>query len=545
MRFEALPLSEADGAILAHLLRLSDGRVFKKGRVLSAADIEALRASGRESVIAAKLESGDVHEDAAAEALAAAVAGEGLRIGDAFTGRCNLHADTRGVLVVDRDRIDRINAVDESVTVATLDPYATVGPRELAVTVKIIPFSVRADVLAACIEAARGAAPSVRVAPFRCVSAGLIVTQTPDLAASVVERAAESQRIRIARLGGRVLQEIRCPHDERSVAEAIESLLASGCEPILILGASAIVDRRDVIPSAVERVGGVIEQLGMPVDPGNLLLLARRGETALIGLPGCARSLNPSGADWVLERTIAGISVSARDLRRMGAGGLLKEAPSRPQPRERAEDFARSEAPRVSAIVLAAGLSRRMGEHNKLLAEVDGAPLVTRVVDALLASSVRNVVVVTGHEAARVRAALANREVLFAHNPDFAEGLASSVRAGIAAVGEKADGALICLGDMPWVRAEHIDALIAAFDPASDRPICVPTFDRKRGNPVLWAARYFAELGALTGDAGARALIDAHGEEVRFVPVDDPAVTIDVDTPEALAAVRRQTPGQR
>lgn len=540
MRFGDLPLAEAEGAILAHRLRLPAGGVFKKGRVLSADDVAALRASGRESVVAAKLEPGDVHEDAAAAALADAIAGPGLSSGEPFTGRCNLHAQARGLLVVERERIDRINAIDEAITVATLAPYAPVEPRELAATVKIIPFAVPAGVLAACVEAARGESPCARVAPFRSGSAGLIVTQTPELAASVIERAVESQRTRVGRLAGRVREEIRCPHDEQSVARAIRSLLASGCDPILMLGASAIVDRRDVLPSAVLRAGGAIEQLGMPVDPGNLLLLARHGATTLIGLPGCARSLKPSGADFVLERTLAGLPVSAGDLRRMGVGGLLKEAP-RPQPRERAEDSGRDEAPRVSAIVLAAGLSRRMGERNKLLAEVDGAPMLARVVDALLASSVADIVVVTGHEAERVRGALGNRELRFAHNPDFAEGLASSVRTGIAAIAEKADAALICLGDMPWVRAEHIDALLAASDPAGGGAICVPSFDRKRGNPVLWPARYFPELSALRGDAGARALLDAHTEQVRLVPIADAAVTLDVDTPEALAAVRRET----
>ncbi len=333
MKFATLALADAEGAILAHTLRLGRGRALKKGRVLSAADVAALGAAGRERVVAAKLEAGDVHEDAAARALAERAAGPGLRVATPFTGRCNLHALAAGVLVVDPARIDRINAVDESLTIATLAPYARVARGELAVTVKVIPFAVREEQLAAALLAAAGAEPPVRVAPFARAAAGVILTQVPGLSARVLDRAAESQRARMERLGGSVKREIRCSHDEDSVARAIEALLAAGCSPILILGASAIVDRRDVIPSAVERAGGQLDQLGMPVDPGNLLLLARHGATPVIGLPGCARSTKASGADWVLERTLAGIPVGPRELRAMGVGGLLKELPRAAAPR--------------------------------------------------------------------------------------------------------------------------------------------------------------------------------------------------------------------
>lgn len=190
---------------------------------------------------------------------------------------------------------------------------------------------------------------------------------------------------------------------------------------------------------------------------------------------------------------------------------------------------------RVGAVVLAAGFSRRMGEANKLLAPVDGAPMIARCVDAVLASRARPVVVVTGHEAARVREALAGRALRFAHNAEPAAGLSASLRTGIAALGGEVDGAAVCLGDMPWVRTDHIEALIAAFEASGGRSICVPTFGGMRGHPVLWPARHFSEISALTGDRGARALLDAHAGEVCYVPVADAGVTLDVDTPDALA----------
>jgi molybdenum cofactor cytidylyltransferase len=177
-----------------------------------------------------------------------------------------------------------------------------------------------------------------------------------------------------------------------------------------------------------------------------------------------------------------------------------------------------------------------MGGANKLLVALDGAPVVAHAVDAVLATRARPLLVVTGHEAERVRAALAGRALVFVHNPDYAAGLSSSLRAGLAAFGAAVDGALVCLADMPWVRPVHIEALIAAFEARGERPICVPSFEGRRGNPVLWPARHFAAIAALSGDAGARSLLEVHAEEVCHVPVADPGVTLDVDTPAALGA---------
>ncbi|MFO0763211.1 MAG: NTP transferase domain-containing protein, partial [Byssovorax sp.] len=354
-----------------------------------------------------------------------------------------------------------------------------------------------------------------------------------------LDRAASAQRVRAARLGGTLAREVRCAHDETAVAAAIRDLLAEGLAPILVLGASAIVDRRDVIPAAIEQAGGAIVHLGMPVDPGNLLLLARAGETAILGVPGCARSLRRSGFDMVLERLAAGIFPSRADLMTLGTGGLLTDIPARMHPRE-GEIAPMIPEPAVAAVVLAAGRSRRMGPENKLLVEVDGAPMIARVVDVILATRARPVVIVTGHDADRVREALAGRDVVFAHNPRHDEGMSTSLKAGIAQLGEDLDGALICLGDMPRVRPAQIEALLGAFDPADGRAICVPVWDRRRGNPVLFAARYFPEMRLVEGDVGARSILERHTAEICYVPMDDRGVTLDIDTPEALVALHKE-----
>jgi molybdenum cofactor cytidylyltransferase len=156
----------------------------------------------------------------------------------------------------------------------------------------------------------------------------------------------------------------------------------------------------------------------------------------------------------------------------------------------------------------------------------------------VLGSRARPVVVVTGHEADAVRAALAGLDVRFVHNPDYADGMSTSLRAGVAAA-DRADAAMICLGDMPRLRASHFDTLIDAFRAGDPADILVPSHERKRGNPVLWPRRYFADIADLSGDVGARSLIDRHADHVRLIAFDDSAILVDVDTPAALAALRR------
>jgi molybdenum cofactor cytidylyltransferase len=534
MIFGERPVEKAQGTILAHSAR-AGSLVMKKGRRLSESDIAALRAAGVASVMVAELEPGDVGEDDAARRLAEAIAGPGLAPKPPFTGRVNLHAAGRGLLLVDRERLDRVNLVSEGLTVATLDPFALVEADGMAATVKIIPFAVPESELARCIEAAKGPEPLLKLAPLAGRSAALIQTVLPGTKDSVLDKTAAATRARLEALDSRLADDRRCAHRIEELAHAIADATTQQPGLLLISGASAITDRRDVIPAAIERAGGKVEHFGMPVDPGNLILLARIGEMPVLGLPGCARSPKLNGFDWVLQRLLCGVPVTREDIMRMGAGGLLMEIPSRPQPREGLPP-APAAAPKVAALVLAAGRSTRMG-RNKLTAELEGAPLLLRAVDAALASRARPVIVVTGHEAEKVRATLRGRAVEIVHNPEYGAGLSTSLRSGLAAVPAAADAALVCLGDMPKIGPGLLDRLIQAFNPVEGRAICVPTWQGKRGNPVLWGRQLFAEMAALTGDVGAKHLMAEHPELVVEVPAEDDGVLADVDTPEALAAL--------
>jgi molybdenum cofactor cytidylyltransferase len=205
-------------------------------------------------------------------------------------------------------------------------------------------------------------------------------------------------------------------------------------------------------------------------------------------------------------------------------------APGSPEPRP---------APRIAAVVLAAGRSTRAGDINKLTALIDGVPMVARALARIRASQADPVIVVTGHEAARVRAALSETDVTFTHNPNYAQGMATSIAAGIEALPSGLDGALICLGDMPGIEAAEIDRLIGAFDPIGGAAICIPVAGGRRGNPVLFAARFFKELQTLTGDSGAKSVIAAHGDAVAEVAMAGSGTLIDLDTQEAIAGYGR------
>ena len=537
MRFGDIPLDEAEDAILAHSVR-QNGLTLKKGHRLSANDVAALRAAGLRTVVAAVLDDGDVHEDEAASRLAAAVTGDGLSASAAFTGRVNLFAETHGLCVVDRERLDRINRLDEAITIATLDRYAPVGPGQMVATVKIIPFAAPEADLRLCeaVAAQRDLGPVVRVAPFRGRKTGLIQTRLPGTKPSVLDKTARVTADRLAPLAGTLARERRCEHDVKTLAGEIRAMLSSGIDLVLIAGASAITDRRDVLPAAIEAAGGAIEHFGMPVDPGNLLLLGAVAGSPVLGLPGCARSPKLNGFDWVLQRLAADVPVTRADVMGMGVGGLLTEIPSRPLPRSLAADRAPA-TPRIAALVLAAGQSRRMGARNKLLAEIDGVPMVVRAVDAAVASRADPVVVVTGHERDAVAAALAGRDVRLVDNPAYADGLSTSLKAGLDALPGDADGAIVCLGDMPRITAALLDRLITAHNPPEGRSIVVPTRDGKRGNPVLWDRRYFDAMRHIAGDVGARHLIGANAEAVVELETEDEAVLLDIDTPDALRRV--------
>ena len=527
MKFGPVPTIEGEGAILAHALSLAGGGRVAKGRLLSKDDIARILAAGVDEIVVARPGQGDMGEDEAARLIGDALAGDAIRAAAAATGRVNLHAAANGLFVADSAVVDAINAVDPGVTLATLDTMQEVADGRMVATVKIIPYAVSAAAVARVVAIC--ATSAIAIEPYSAKRIGVVATQLPSLKQSTMDKTIRVLEGRLALSGSAVCGEVRTGHETSAIADGIARMLPVS-DIVLVFGASAIGDIDDVIPQAIRALGGRIEHFGMPVDPGNLLLLGEIAGKPVVGAPGCARSPAENGFDWVLHRLLAGRKVTAAEIAGLGVGGLLMEIGSRPQPRE-----PRPAAPfKVSALVLAAGRSTRMGATNKLAARLGGKALIAHVAGAAAASKAVETVIVTGHQREIVEPLAAGEGVRFVHNPDYRDGLSTSLAVGIRALAVHCDAVIVLLGDMPAIDAAMIDRMIDAASGAPAGSIVVAAHGGKRGNPVLWPRRYFEELTRIEGDVGARQLIAAHGGSVVAVELGE-AAAFDLDTPQALS----------
>jgi len=325
VRFGPVETAQAEGAVLAHSIALPSGRL-RKGLRLEPAHLDALRAEGIETVVVAQLASGDVDENTAAAQVAQAVLADHpyLTMTRAFTGRVNLLADGPGIVHLDVAALEALNAVHPMITLATVPPFQQMAAGGMVATIKIISYAVADHDLDAACEAGRGA---IRMLPPQIKDATLIITEIDGGAGDKGKKAIAD---RLSALDVTLKDIVIVPHEISALRDAIA---AADTALTLILTGSATSDIDDVAPQALRAAGGEVSRFGMPVDPGNLLFLGHRGDTPVIGLPGCARSPALNGADWVLSRVICGVDVTPRDIAGMGVGGLLKEIVTRPQPR--------------------------------------------------------------------------------------------------------------------------------------------------------------------------------------------------------------------
>jgi len=326
MKFGAVPLDAAQGAVLAHSVAVTGGRL-RKGRVISDADVAAMQAAGLLEVVVATLDTDDVAEDAAAQALASAILGQGTGLSATrpFTGRVNLIADGPGVAVLDVTALEAINAVHPMITIATVAPWQQMAKGGMLATIKMISYAVPQDALNTAVAAA--GAGAIRLAQPQIKTASLIITEIPG---GVGDKGRTAIAGRLEALQVDLIETVMAPHQTAPLAEAIAQAKS---DLVLVLTGSATSDIDDVAPAALRRAEGQITRFGMPVDPGNLLFLGDLADRPVIGLPGCARAPALNGADWVLSRVVCGIAVSSADIAGMGVGGLLKEIPTRPMPR--------------------------------------------------------------------------------------------------------------------------------------------------------------------------------------------------------------------
>jgi molybdenum cofactor cytidylyltransferase len=338
MRFGPVSLDRAEGKILGHHLTGPEGkRAFRKGKPLTAADIANLRRLGTNRVYVAELEKGDIEEDQAALRLARAILSKNLELSKPHYGRVNLRAERMGVLKVDPERLTMLNACD-GITLATLTSGSVVHSREVTATVKIVPFAIPDSVLRRAEAIASDGESIISLNELIACRVSLILTGSQNARQRVIETFEPPLRSRIEALGAKVCSvEFITLETEEEEDRLVHTLLREKeqhTDLIILAGETAIMDRFDIAPLAVERAGGEVACFGAPVDPGNLLMLAYLGNVPILGAPGCARSLKRNIIDIVLPRLLAGEHLSQADIRGMGHGGLLEDTSLRPMPRD-------------------------------------------------------------------------------------------------------------------------------------------------------------------------------------------------------------------
>lgn len=529
MKFGEIDIDQAHGTLLAHSLKTETVRL-KKGQLLGDEEIKLLRQANITRVTAIRLGDQDVEENEAARRISESLRLNNIRVASASTGRVNFHATQSGLFTADPQLVDAINAIDSSITLATVANYTRTYPGMLVATVKIIPFAVQLSHLQLVQELAVQKT-AFGVQHFRPMNIGLIQTCFDFTKESILDKTTSVTKDRIERNNGRLVCEYRTDHNVKSVTEALTKCLKQ-CDMVVLFGASAVCDPNDIFPQAIRAAGGSVKRIGMPVDPGNLLILAECNSIPVLGAPGCARSPKQNGFDWVLNRLMANIPVDDTAIGLMGVGGLLSEIPMRPSPREQRASKPKSD---IAIAVLAAGRSSRMGNLNKLLATFDGVPLIRRSVEAALNGGGHPVITVLGHMADDIDRVLYNLPIKTVKNESYREGMSTSIKMALDQLAPNVGGLMIHLADMPDISEVHIRTLIEHFIKAEEPSIVRATYSGQAGNPVILPRTMFPLLHDLTGDSGARFLIKDSNLPVIDVELGK-AAACDVDTPAALAA---------
>lgn len=337
MKFGPVPLTQAEGKILAHHVAGPDGlRAFRKGKPLSALDVARLRELGRRNVYVAELEPGDIVEDRAADRVSRAARGENLQKSKPHFGRVNLRAARLGVLRVDVERLTQLNEC-EGITLATLSAGSVVQAGDTVATVKVIPFSVPEAHIRQVEDLCQRGGPLLSLAALEPRRVSLILSGSTLTRQRVIDSFVPPLKKRIEALGSEIRKVGFVPLEEEAgeeqLAQTLRMEVEDGSNLIILAGETAIMDRHDIAPRAIERAGGAVICFGAPVDPGNLLLIAYLGEVPVLGAPGCARSPKTNVIDWVLPRLLSGERLARADIVSMGHGGLLEDTPLRPMPR--------------------------------------------------------------------------------------------------------------------------------------------------------------------------------------------------------------------
>ncbi len=476
MKFGLYPLAKCEGAILAHSLVVQSQK-FRKGSKLSERDLTLLRSSGISELTVAKLEPGDVGEDEAAELVSDRIVElESSFFASApFTGRVNIFASSPGMVEIDAEKVFQFNLVDQAITLATLPHQARVTKNQMIATIKIIPYGVSRTKVE---EALTTLEDTIRFRLVKLKAADLILTTHSGTKASLVSKGRDAIHSRLQALGIELNSTTTVRHDK---VELQESLRESEAPLVLVLTATATSDENDLGPEALREAGGNLVQVGIPVDPGNLLFYGRLGDQEVIGLPGCSRSIALNGADWVLERIACGVKLGRKEFAAMGAGGLLKEIPTRRQPRDSIKTV--PSKPKVHVVVLTDDKNVDLEEQLTQLgkAQIEGISLVGNKVDSLVDHPRRDEKINIVEEATRL-------------------GKSSVVGASMASLPKDAEAVIFVRASQDTVTAQDINRLISGFSPEDGREIGkLNGLEVSPGPPILFGRRFFENLSNLAG----------------------------------------------
>ena len=350
MKFCRLSVASAEGSILGHNIVDDQGRrILRKGKALSGDDLKLLLGLGRRTVYVAQLDADDVDEDTAAGRLAAAASGPGIRRSQARTGRVNLYATERSLLRVDLDTLRELNRCP-GVSFSTLPRHTPILAGKMVATLKVIPYALpeatvrhvevllSGDLLGGDLL---GGDPQTRHVVWTTAlthrRVGLVVSGAPGSRQRVIDSFRGALEPRLQALGAELTSidfvSLDEDHGEETLSQVIRQRLGESPDLLLLAGDTAIMDRYDIAPRAVEAAGAEIIAFGAPVDPGNLLLLADAQGVPIVGAPGCSRSPKQNIVDLVLPRLLAGDRLDVEDLLDFAHGGLLEDVPERPLPR--------------------------------------------------------------------------------------------------------------------------------------------------------------------------------------------------------------------
>ena len=517
---------ESEGYLLFHSVFVKKGRL-RKGKIISADDIEAIVEAGIKEIYVGEIESNEIDENNASRVIAQAISSNNFSLSPTFSGKTNITSKYDGLVQVNESNVLKINQISSNIAISSLNNHDIVYRGDHVLSIKSISYSVKKLHLNKIVNFLNKK-KLISLKRFKPLKFGIIYSNSVNEKDSLIEKTKKSIRTRITDYNSSIMVECTSNHDFSSLKESIEKLINMDLDVILLFLSSSVCDYNDIVPQIITKIGGKIKSYGMPVDPGNLTLSGCFGGIEIIAAAGSARSESLNGLDWHLNCLHASIKTNQKMVNSLGVGGLLKDVDSAIKRKKISKKIV-TKKPNIAAVVLCAGESKRMGEINKLLLKVNDKTIIRNYVENISKSNISEVVIVTGHQSKDIELELKNYDLRFVFNNDYKKGMSTSLKAGIKSLGKTIDAVMICLPDMPLIGICEINKLIEYYNPSIGNEICIATSHGQRGNPVLWDKKYFKALMNISGDKGGRDLLPTFIDKAIEVNLGE-AVVFDIDT---------------